>query len=123
MVAPTSFERADLISGERKLPHFFKNKLRLDAHHGTKDDVLKMMAEIFAASVLIAKNCRYNPEEIHEYSEKGSEAQIARFPFLSERTGQMPNPVWRYAESYAHYKMHRKESDEIKKIRAKALSA
>lgn len=123
MVAPASFARADVISKEYQLPRFFKNKLRLDANHGSKDEILKVMAEIFAASALIAKNCRYNPEEIHEYSEKGSDAQISRFPFLSGRSGQMPNPVWSYAESYAHYKKHRKESHEIKKIKAKALNS
>jgi len=93
MVAPASFARADVISNERKLPHFFKNKLRLNAHRGSKDEVLRMMAAIFAALALIAKNCRYNAEEIHEYSEKVSEVQVYRFAFLAGRSGQMPNPV------------------------------
>lgn len=116
MVMPTSFVRADAISSESQLPHFFKNKLRLAAYRGTKDEPLKTLAEIFTTSVLIARDCRYNAEEIHEYTVKGPEAQVQRFPFLRDRFGNMPNPVWRYAESYAHYKNHHKEKNEIKKI-------
>lgn len=119
MVIPSSFLRADIVSEEKQLPHFFKNKLRLAAYRGTNDELLKTYAEIFAVSVLIARNCRYNTEEIHEYTVRDPDAQIRRFPFLAERAGHMPNPVWRYAESYAHYKNHHKEKNEIEKIRAK----
>lgn len=117
MVMPASFDRADVISHENKLPRFFKRKLRLAAHRGSKDDLLKTLAEIFTVSASIARECRYNAEEIHEYTVKSSDAQIRRFPSLAERPGGMPNPVWRYAESYAHYKTDRKDKKEIEKIK------